>query len=127
VADQGGALRPDDVQEGRHVGGEVLDGVAAGRALGVAVAALVQRVGVVVGGQQGQDPAVGEPRVGVGGQEDDRLPARVALLGVVDQRTGGKPRGGEPKLWDLLLHGRLSGTPILHRVPILRLRREGYP
>jgi hypothetical protein len=41
VADQAGALGPDGVQEGHHVGGEVLDAVAAGWPLGVAVAALV--------------------------------------------------------------------------------------
>jgi hypothetical protein len=120
VTDQGGPPDPDGVQEGHHVVGEVLHRVAAGRPLGVPVAALVQRVGVVAPRQQGQDPTVGEPRVGVGGQKDDRLPARVALLGIVDPRTAGKARGGKPKLRNLLLHGRPSGTPILQRVPILR-------
>jgi hypothetical protein len=96
VADQGGALGPDGVQEGHQVGGEVLDGVAAVGPLGVAVAALVDGVGAVAGGQQGQHPAVGEPGVGVGGEEDDRLPARVALLGVVDPRAAGKPCGPKP-------------------------------
>jgi hypothetical protein len=108
VADQAGAFDPDGVQEGHHVDGEVIDGVAAVRPLGVAVAALVQRVGVVAHRQQGQDPAPGEPRVGVAGQEDDRLPARVALLGVVDPRTAAKMRGGKPKLRNLLLHAGLS-------------------
>ena len=42
VPDQGDALDGDGVQEGHGVGGEVLDPVAAGRALGVAVATLVQ-------------------------------------------------------------------------------------
>jgi len=50
VADQGGPPDPDGIQEGHHVAGEVLDGVAAVRPLGVAVAALVQRVDVVAGG-----------------------------------------------------------------------------
>jgi hypothetical protein len=42
----------------------------------------------------------------------------------VDPRTAGKARGGQPKLRNLLLHGRPSGTPILHKVPILRRRRQ---
>lgn len=96
VADQGGALGPDGVQEGHHVGGEVLDGVAAVGAFGVAVAPLVHGIGVVAPRQQGQDPAVGEPRVGVGGQEDDRLPARVALLGIVHLGAAGKADGPKP-------------------------------
>jgi hypothetical protein len=60
VADQGGLLDPGGVQERYGVGGEVVDGVAAVRTLRVAVAALVQSVGVVAGGQQGQHPAVGD-------------------------------------------------------------------
>jgi hypothetical protein len=64
--------------------------------LGVAVAALVQGVGVVAWRQQGQNSAVGEPRVGVGGQKEDRLPARVALLRIVNSRVAGKPHGGKP-------------------------------
>jgi hypothetical protein len=51
--DQGGLLDPGGVQERYGVGGEVVDGVAAVRTLRVAVAALVQSVGVVAGGQQG--------------------------------------------------------------------------
>jgi hypothetical protein len=111
VADQGDALDADGVQERHGVGGEVVDPVAAGRALGVAVATLVEGVGVVAGGQQGQDPAVGEPGVGIGGQEHDGLPAGVALLGVVDLGAGGKARGGEPGRWNGLLHGWPPGTP----------------
>jgi hypothetical protein len=52
VADQGRPLKADGVQEGHGVGGEVVDAIAAGRALGVAVAALVHGEGVVAGGQQ---------------------------------------------------------------------------
>ena len=52
--------------------------------LGVAVAALVQGVGVVARGQQRKDSAEREPGVGVRVDEEDRLPTRVALLGVVD-------------------------------------------
>jgi hypothetical protein len=37
--------------------------------------------------------------------EDDRLPTRVALLGVVDLRAGGKPHGRKPKRWTGVLHG----------------------
>jgi hypothetical protein len=66
----------------------------------------------------GQDPAEGEPRVGRGGQNDDRFSVRVALLGIVDPRTAGKAHGGKPKLRNLLPHGRPSGTPTLHTVPI---------
>ena len=73
--------------------------------LGVAVATLVQGVSVVAGGQQGQHPAVGEPRVGIGGQEHDRLPARVALLGVVDLGAAGQARAGKPKRWAGVPHG----------------------
>jgi hypothetical protein len=47
VPDQGRAADPDTIQEGHDIGGEVVDGVAAARVLGVAVAALVQGVGVV--------------------------------------------------------------------------------
>jgi hypothetical protein len=37
-------------------------------------------------------------------------------LGIVDPRTAGKAHGGKPKLrYPLLLHGRPSGTPTLHR------------
>jgi hypothetical protein len=60
VADQVRTLHADGVQERHRVGGEVVDAVAAGRALGVAVAALVQDEGVVAPRQQGQDPAVGD-------------------------------------------------------------------
>jgi hypothetical protein len=126
MADQSGAFGPDGVQEGHHVGGEILHGVAAVRPLGVAMAALVHGEGVVARGQQGQDPAEREPRVGVGGQEDDRLPALVALLGIVEPRTAGKARGRESKLRNLLLHGRPSGTPILHRVPSYGGDGEGW-
>jgi hypothetical protein len=42
MPDHAGALDTGGVQEGHHVGGKVVDPVAAGRALGVAEAALVQ-------------------------------------------------------------------------------------
>ena len=102
VADQGRALDPDGVQEGLDVGGEVVDGVTAVGALGVAVATLVQGKGAVAVGQQGQEPTEGEPGVGVAVQEHDRLPARVALLGVVDLGAAGKSGGRKPELRNVL-------------------------
>jgi hypothetical protein len=51
-------------------------------------------------------------------REDDRRPARVALLHVADPRPGGKPRGRKPQLPNLLLHGRPSYPgPSRHRMP----------
>jgi hypothetical protein len=44
--------------------------------------------------------------------EDDRLPAWVALLGGVDLRAGSQDRGPKPKLRNVLVHGYPSpGTP----------------
>jgi hypothetical protein len=56
MPDQGRALDLDGVQKDHDIGGEVVDAIAAGRALRVAVAALVQGVGVVARGQQRKDP-----------------------------------------------------------------------
>jgi hypothetical protein len=53
--------------------------------------------------------------------------AALALLGIVHPRPAREPGGGKPKLRNLVLHGRPSGTPILHRVPILRRRRRRIP
>jgi hypothetical protein len=97
VTDQGGALNSGGVQEGHSVGGEIVDGVAAAGSFGVAVAALVQGKGMEAGREQRQHPAVGEPGVGVGGQEQDRLAVRVALLGVVHLRAGGQAGDRKPQ------------------------------
>jgi hypothetical protein len=105
VADHGCLVDPDGVQEGHDIGDQVGDLVAAVGALGVAVAALVEGVGVVGSGQQRQEAAEGEPGVGVAVQEDDRLAVRVALLGVVHLGAAGQAGGREPKLRNLLLYG----------------------
>jgi hypothetical protein len=115
MADQAGTLDPDGIQEGHHVGGEVLNAVTAGRPLGVAVAALVHGEGVVARGQQRQDPAVGEPGVGVSGQEHDRLSARITLFGIVHPRAASKACGRKPKLLTILLHGCLSASCTIPR------------
>ena len=125
VPDQGDALDPDGVQERHHVGGEVVDPVAAGRALGVAVATLVGGVGVVAGGQQRQDPAVGESRVGNRRAGTRWAPRRGRPVRRRDLRAGGKPRGGKPRRWTGLLHGWPPGTSAgCDRTLILRPRRR---
>jgi hypothetical protein len=71
------------------------------------VATLAEGVGAVVGRQQRQQAAEGEPGVGAAVQEQDRLPVQVALGGVVDLRAAGEVCGRKPKLRNLLLHGCL--------------------
>ena len=83
MADQGRPGDADRVHECHHVGGELVDRVAVGRTLRIAEAAQVNGVGVVRGRQKRQHAAEREPRVGSPVDEEQRLAAGVALLGVV--------------------------------------------
>src|SRR5918994_1674501 len=73
--------------------------------------ALVGREGVVGGGEEGEHPPVGEPRVGVSVEEDDRFTRWITSLGVVQPRARREADCSELRV------GRLA-----HRLPPSRSR-----
>jgi hypothetical protein len=72
-------------------------------------------------------PVVGEPGVAAGGQDQDRLAVRVALLGVVEPRAGGQVGGRKPQPPIGVVHGS-APVPCRHNGAIYgQLPKSVFP
>ena len=67
--------------------------------------ALVEREGAVLGREQGEHPAEGEPRVGVPMEEDNSFSYSIASFSVMEPRTRRE-----------VAHGELYGAWRVHRL-----------
>src|SRR5215211_6135582 len=112
--DNSRSLDPECVHERIHVGGEVVNRVAAFGLLRVPVPALGEREGMVLGREQWEHPAEGEPGIGVPVQKDDGFPCSVALLGIVERQVRREARRGE-----------LHPIGLVHRYPLSRAYPHG--
>src|SRR5215210_9024153 len=84
---EGRFLDSDRIHERIDIGGEVLQRVAALWLIRLPVPALGERESMVLGREQGEHPAEGEPRIGVAVEEKDRFPSSIAAFGVVEANT----------------------------------------
>jgi hypothetical protein len=83
------------IEEGDDIGRQIWNRISRIRGDPSAEAALVDGEDTIVPGQERQNPAEREPRVGPAVQKDDGLAARVALFYVMKARSRGEPNAGE--------------------------------